>query len=92
MKKIPLIMSLIVNVFLAIAVLGIRLHYHKMIFQTLYNVTTSEVRFHESILVELQSENEYKINAVKTMLEKNIQDEKEFTAIWKAASERIGLK
>jgi hypothetical protein len=92
MKKIPLIMSLIVNVLLVIAVFGIRLHYHKMIFQALYNITTSEVSFHESILAELRSEDEYKVEAVKTMLEKNIQDGKGFAAIWKAASERNRLR
>jgi hypothetical protein len=92
MKKIPLIMSLIVNILLAIAVFGISLHYHKMIFQTLYNVTTSEVRFHERILAELQSEDEYKINAVKAMLKQYIQDGKESAAMWKAAAERNGLK
>jgi len=96
MKKIPLIMSLIVNVLLVvlliIAVFGIRLHYHRMIFQTLYNITTSEVSFHERILAELRSKDEYKVEAVKTMLEKNIQDGKESAAIWKDASERIRLR
>jgi hypothetical protein len=92
MKKIPLIMSLIANILLVIAVFGIRLHYHKMVFQTLYDITTSEVRFHEGILAELQSEDEYKINAVKTMLKKNIQDGKGYAAIWKAAAERNRLK
>jgi hypothetical protein len=92
MKKIPLIISLIVNVLLVIAVFGIRLHYHKMIFQALYDITTSEVSFHESILAELRSKNEYKIEAVKTMLEKNIQDGKESATIWKAAAERNRLK
>ena len=92
MKKIPLIMSLIVNVLLVIGVVGIRLHYHKIIFQTLYNITTSEVNFHEGILAELRSENEHKIMAVKTMLEQNIQKGKESAAIWKAASERIRLR
>jgi len=92
MKKIPLIMSLIVNVLLVIAVFGIRLHYHKMIFQALYDITTSEVSFHERILAELQSGGEYKIKAVKTTLEKNIQDGKESAAIWKAAAERNRLR
>ncbi len=92
MKKMPLIMSLIVNVLLVIAVFGIRLHYHKMIFQALYDITTSEVRFHEGILAELRSKDEYKIEAVKTMLEKNIQDGKESAAFWKAAAERNRLK
>jgi hypothetical protein len=92
MKKIPLIMSLIANVLLVIAVFGIRLHYHKIIFQALYNITTSQVSFHESLLTELRSEDEYKIEAVKTMLEKHIQDEKEYAAIWKSASERNRLR
>ena len=92
MKKIPLILSLIVNVLLTIAVVGIRLHYHRMIFQTLHNITISQVRFHEGILAELQSEDKYKIEAVKTMLEKNIQDGKESAVIWKDASERIRLR
>ena len=92
MKKIPLIMSLIVNILLVAAVVGIRLHYRRAIFQTLYNITASEVRFHEGVLAELQSEDEYKINAVKTMLKKNIQDGKEYAAIWKAAAERNRLK
>jgi hypothetical protein len=92
MKKIPLIMSLIVNVLLVIAVVGIRLHYHKIIFQALYNITTFEVNFHERILAELQSEDEYKIEAVKTMLKKNIQEEKGSAAVWKSASERIRLR
>ena len=85
-------MSLIANVLLVIAVFGIRLHYHKMIFQALYNVTTSEVSFHERILAELRSEDEYKVETVKAMLQKNIQDEKGYVAIWKAASERNSLK
>ena len=92
MKKIPLIISLIVNVLLVITVFSIRLHYHKMIFQALYNITMTEANFHERILAKLQSEDEYKISAVKTMLEKNIQDEKESAAIWKAASERNRLR
>jgi len=92
MKKIPLIVSLIVNVLLVIAVFGIRLHYHKMIFQALYDITTSEVSFHESILAELRSKDEYKVEAVKTMLEKNIQDGKEYAAIWKDAAERNRLR
>ena len=92
MKKIPLIMSLIVNVLLIIGVFGIRIHYHKMIFQALYDITTFEVRFHERILAELRSEDEYKIETVKTMLEKNIQDEKRSAAIWKSAAERNRLR
>jgi hypothetical protein len=92
MKKIPLIMSLIVNISLVIAVFGIRVHYHEMIFEALYNVTTSEVRFHERILAELQSEDEYKINAVKAMLKQNIRDGKESAEMWKAAAERNRLK
>ncbi|MGA2915304.1 MAG: hypothetical protein ABSE89_04695 [Sedimentisphaerales bacterium] len=88
MKKIPLILSLIVNVLLVIAVFSVRLHYHKMIFQTLYDVTTSEVSFHEHILAELQSKDAYKTEAVKTTLAKNIQDEKESAEMWKAAAER----
>ena len=63
-------MSLIVNVLLIIGVFGIRIHYHKMIFQALYDITTFEVRFHERILAELRSEDEYKIETVKTMLRK----------------------
>jgi hypothetical protein len=92
MKKIPLIMSLIVNILLVAAVFAVRLHYHKMIFQALYNFTTSEVRFHEGVLAELQSEDEYKIKAVKAMLEQNIKQQKEFAEIWKAASERMRLR
>jgi len=92
MKKIPLIMSLIVNILLVIAVFGLRLHYHEIIFQALYNATTTEVRFHERILAELQSEDEYKMNAVKTMLKQYIQNENEAAAMWKAAAERSRLK
>ena len=92
MKKMPLIMSLIANVLLVIAVFGIRLHYHKIIFQVLHNITTSQVSFHESLLAELRSEDEYKIIAVKTMLEQNIQKGKESAAMWKSASERNGLR
>ncbi|MCX5632562.1 MAG: hypothetical protein NTW93_02655 [Phycisphaerae bacterium] len=92
MKKIPLIMSLIVNILLVVAVCGIRLHYHRAIFQTLYNITISDVRFQEGVLAELQSEDEYKIMAVKTMLKQNIQKGKESAEIWKAASERVRLK
>ncbi|MGB8227257.1 MAG: hypothetical protein WCE45_10410 [Sedimentisphaerales bacterium] len=92
MKKIPLIMSLIVNILLVAAVFGMRLHYHKAIFQTLYSITASDVRFHEGILAELQSEDEYKIMAVKTMLKQNIEKGKESAEIWKDASERIRLK
>jgi hypothetical protein len=59
-----------------------------MIFQTLYDTTTSEVRLQEGILAELRSEDEYKIIAVKTLLEHNIQEEKKSAEIWKVASER----
>jgi hypothetical protein len=92
MKKMPLIMSLMVNVLLVAAVFGVRLHYHKMIFQKLHNVTMSEVRFHEQILTRLQSKDEYEIEAVKTMLEKNIRDGKVVAAIWKSAAERIRIR
>jgi hypothetical protein len=63
-----------------------------MIFQSLYNITTSQVSFHESLLAELRSEDEYKIIAVKTMLEQNIQNGKESAAMWKSASERNRLR
>jgi hypothetical protein len=63
-----------------------------MIFQSLYDTTTSEVRLHEGILAKLQSEDEYKIMAVKTMLEHSIREEKKSAEIWKAASERLVLK
>jgi hypothetical protein len=92
MKRIPLVVSLIFNVFLVVAAFGIRLHYHRLIFQTLYNVTTSSVRFHESILAELRSDDAYKIEAVKTMIETNIQDGKETAAAWKSAAERTRLR
>ena len=92
MKKIPLIISLIVNVLFVITIFGIRFHYHEIIFRSLSNLTTSEVSFHERLLTELQSEDEYKINIVTAMLKKNIQDGKEFAAIWEAAAERSRLK
>jgi hypothetical protein len=92
MKKILFIMSLVVNVLLIATVFSLRLHYHRMIFQALYNTTISEVRLHEGILAELRSENEHKVMAVKTMLEQNIREEKKSAEIWKAASERIVLK
>lgn len=94
MKKISLIMfimSLIINVFLVASVFVVRLHYHKMIFQALYNITTSNVHFHESILAELQSGDEYKIKAVKGILEQNIQEGEKSAEIWRAASERARL-
>lgn len=92
MKRIPLILSLSFNIFFVVAIFGIRLHYHKMIFRTLYNVTTAEVRFHETILTELKSEDTYKVEAVKAALEKNIQDRKEAAEVWKATAERIRLR
>lgn len=92
MKKLLFIMSLIANVLLITAVFSLRLHYHKMIFQALYDTTTSEVRLHEGILAELQSEDAYKIMTVKTMLEQNIREEKRSAEIWKTASERLVLK
>jgi hypothetical protein len=92
MKKIPFIVSLIVNILLIAAVFSLRLRYHRIIFQTLYNTTTSEIRFHEGILAELRSEDEFKVIAVKTMLEHNIQEGKKSAEIWKTASERLMLK
>lgn len=92
MKKIPLIMSLVFNVLLVTAIFVIRLHYHKMIFEALYNTATTEVRFHEQVLSELRTEDEYRIVAVKTMLEKNIEDRKEAAEVWRSAAERIRLR
>ena len=92
MKKMPLILSLMVNVLLVAAVFSARLHYHKIIFQTLYNVTTAGVRFNESILAELRSDDTYKIESVKIMIEKNIREGKVAAEVWKSAAERIRMR
>ncbi|MBN1788611.1 MAG: hypothetical protein JW806_09500 [Sedimentisphaerales bacterium] len=92
MKKMPLILSLMANVFLLLSIFVVRLHYHKMIYQTLYNVTSHKVRFNETLLTELRSENEYKVETVKAMLEHDIQRGEERAEIYKSAAERIRLR
>ncbi|OHB61337.1 MAG: hypothetical protein A2167_03875 [Planctomycetes bacterium RBG_13_46_10] len=92
MKKMPLILSLAVNVLLVLAIFAARLHYHKMIYRALHNTAMAEVQFNEQVLTELQSKDEYKIERVTGMLEKNIRKGKQSAAIWQSVADRIGIK
>lgn len=91
MKKTLFITSLVINILLIASMFGIRAHYHKMIFQMLYDISASQVHIHENMLAELKSEDEHKVVAVQTMLEQNIRDGNKAAEMWKAASERTGL-
>ena len=74
MKKLPFIISLVLNVVLIVALVTFHRIHRRVVFKTASNFTAAEVRLQEHILKELGSGEQDKIEHVKTMLRNNIEN------------------
>ena len=73
MKRLPLILSLVLNVVLIVALVGLYGASHRGGFRAVADAAAAEVRLQEHILAELESGEQARIDKVKEMLRRGIE-------------------
>ena len=76
MKRLPLILSVVLNVVLIVALVGLPWACRRMGFQAVADAAAAEVRLQEHILAELESGEQARIDKVKEMLRQGIDNGK----------------
>ena len=74
MTRLPLILSVVLNVVLIVALVGLHRACRRMGFQAVADAAAAEVRLQEHILAELESGEQARIDKVKEMLRRGIQN------------------
>lgn len=87
MKKALLIVSLIVNVFLVVAIVWLHGYSRDTAFKAVADATDAEIRLQQYILKEIESDDSTRIQAVKEMLRRNIAQGKKSAAVWRRAAD-----
>ena len=84
-KNIALAASLITNVVLVAALIGVCRYSRNQNFTMLADVTEAEVKLQEHFLAEIESGEATRVEALKRMLRQNIQTGRLVAADWRAA-------
>lgn len=86
MKKAVLVLSVVLNIILIVLIVGGIRYSRRTAFRTVADATTAEVRLQEHFLEELESGDSQRIDAVKGMMRKNIENGKKAAASWGSAA------
>ena len=86
MKKATLVVSVALNVILVVLIAGSIRYSRRTAFQTIADATTAEVRLQEHILKELDSNDSKRIEVVKDIMRRNIENGKKVAGTWSAAA------
>ena len=83
MKKVPFVISIVLNIALIATLLFVTRSSRRTAFRAVADATTAEVRLQEHILSELNSGDDTRIEKIKETLKRNISNGKKATADWK---------
>jgi len=86
MKKAMLVVSVALNIILIVLIVGGIRYSRRTAFRTVADVTIAEVRLQEHFLKELESGDSQRIDAVKEIIRRNIENGKKVAADWTSAS------
>ena len=85
MKKAMIVLSIVLNIVLIVLIVGGIRYSRRTVFRTVAEATTAEVRLQEHFLKELESGDLKRIEVVKDMMRKNIENGKRASASWESA-------